>query len=445
MDEDDWLYISVGRHAIPLWGYWNPSRVFPEVLMPFCGEVPASIVYPVCGDYVKAISIVCAFVLAGAIAGYAYSFMKLLMEKWECSAWGAGCLSVSFLILHFLIFRSSLGENDWLFYSTDVACCFYYTIPTLLNASLVLYFMCNGTMDEILRSAHHPMKNAVLVFVLYLAVFSNLFCSIVLAGYVITDVMLRFIQTPYKRRFLFQNKIALVYLGCWGISHVLELSGGRAEDVSEDNRFWQQLGMTIDELGMKSLQVNHTFVILSVISLVVLMFTIKRSRWESRIPMIVPGVICLVYLILLSAATVPHYIWRPEVLLGFCFYVFLFLMVMLREIGRYTPTKVHSLFPIFILFLWGETVYTSDTHNRTFRDRFGTNPLIAKQKVTSIVNQFLEADKTDSSSVVIQVPEDAPFQMNETSINLLGLSMYKHGIVSRRFNVDVKFEQTHCK
>lgn len=50
-DADDWRYISEVRAGIPMWGYWNPSRVFPEVFLPFFSSLAVYGLMPLLEDY----------------------------------------------------------------------------------------------------------------------------------------------------------------------------------------------------------------------------------------------------------------------------------------------------------------------------------------------------------------------------------------------------------
>ena len=34
-DADDWSYLAYVRATTPVWGEWNPAKVFPEVVFPF--------------------------------------------------------------------------------------------------------------------------------------------------------------------------------------------------------------------------------------------------------------------------------------------------------------------------------------------------------------------------------------------------------------------------
>ena len=45
-DTDDWLYSYEARNAIPIVHLWNPTRVLPEILMPFVTRICAYGIYP---------------------------------------------------------------------------------------------------------------------------------------------------------------------------------------------------------------------------------------------------------------------------------------------------------------------------------------------------------------------------------------------------------------
>ena len=70
LDGDDWSYIAFAREALPAVGAWNPARVLPEILMPAVGAVAAHLVTPLLGDYLKAITVTYAFVIALVILVY---------------------------------------------------------------------------------------------------------------------------------------------------------------------------------------------------------------------------------------------------------------------------------------------------------------------------------------------------------------------------------------
>lgn len=71
-DADDWIYIAYKRIPLPIWGGWNPSRVFPETFMPLAGRISAKLVFPLIGDYVLAVMLVSAFMCALLITAMCY-------------------------------------------------------------------------------------------------------------------------------------------------------------------------------------------------------------------------------------------------------------------------------------------------------------------------------------------------------------------------------------
>lgn len=57
-DPDDWTYISYIRQAVPLWGAWNPAKIFPETIEGLLGDFAAFVIYPIVGKYGYAMSYV---------------------------------------------------------------------------------------------------------------------------------------------------------------------------------------------------------------------------------------------------------------------------------------------------------------------------------------------------------------------------------------------------
>ena len=45
-DADDWTYLAYVRSATPIWGDWNPAKVFPETVMPFFSTVAVYTLMP---------------------------------------------------------------------------------------------------------------------------------------------------------------------------------------------------------------------------------------------------------------------------------------------------------------------------------------------------------------------------------------------------------------
>lgn len=439
LDGDDWLYLSVSRHALPLWGYWNPTKVFPEILMPFCGEVAANVVYPITGDYIGAIALVSASLVAAFITGCIYLLYRLLVSKWNVSEREGIGISLFVIILHFLVFRNSLEGNDWLFYCTDLTCYFNYQIPTLLNISLVLYLMRTGSLNQVLKGNDNYVKKGFLLLALYFACFSNLFSSIVLSAYLsfglVKGVSQNIRNTDIK--IIIKNNLSeILFLFIWIVAHVFELSGGRAEDLNNRTTFASQLQITMEELLNKTTYLNHTFEFILLGSVCFLIWKgLKEKSFknlQSALNYLIMGGIALFYLIILSANAIPHYIWRPEVLLGFFFFVFTYIAkTTMLFIGDYRRSLM--LLPVFLIILIAESSYASDTHRRTFRDCFGLTPLEARYLSDNLVEQYIRADFSLDSTIKIRIPklhESKSCPINQTSIELMGKTLYKHGVIS---------------
>lgn len=140
-DNDDWAYICYSRPAVPIWNAWNPSRILPETLMRVCADFGAFILNPFLHDYVFSLTVVFAITVSLFICVYLYRFIKLIKARFGYSIIIVIDLSTIFLLFHFLVFRKNEINNEYLFRAIDATCYFFYIIPALLNASIVLFLL----------------------------------------------------------------------------------------------------------------------------------------------------------------------------------------------------------------------------------------------------------------------------------------------------------------
>lgn len=172
-DTDDYIQFIRYRNAYPVWKLWNPIKVLPETLMPLCGDFAGFILYPITHNLPDSFTIVTVLTVSVFILLYMHGFQKLML------AVGIVCyrrlLIAGLFLLHFAIFQTaSNGMKPYLFGAHNVSCIYHYVIPVLLNGIVVLWFLfreINGTYEETV------FKKGILYFVIYLSIFSNLYCK----------------------------------------------------------------------------------------------------------------------------------------------------------------------------------------------------------------------------------------------------------------------------
>jgi hypothetical protein len=186
-DTDDWTYISYSRQPWPCAEQWNPTKVLPETLMPITAELGIRFIMPFSGDYIGSMAIAFAGMLVLFIIAYVYQFGKTLASLFNLRVGIKEIISVIFLIYHFLPFRVN---NKYLLYGGNVTCVFNYLIPALMNATIVMWFIGNG-MENLHDNSF--LKRGFYVLVLYLAINSNMFHSIILASFAGANLIISFV------------------------------------------------------------------------------------------------------------------------------------------------------------------------------------------------------------------------------------------------------------
>lgn len=150
-------------------------------------------------------------------------------------------------MMHFWIFRSAPQDNIYAFYSTNVTCYFYYIIPSLYNIILIFLLELYPNVFNI-NFSEEPLKTGTILLALYLAIFSNLFSSYILAIWVGVKSLISFVSNIHNKNtvigFLKNNRLNIIIIGLWLISMIYELSGGRAHSL-ENTSYADMLKTTV--------------------------------------------------------------------------------------------------------------------------------------------------------------------------------------------------------
>lgn len=235
-DGDDWKDMAELRNiAFPKWHDWNPSKVLPETLMALTGYLGAYIFVPLIGDYLKGISLAVAIVVASFITVYVILLKDTLVKEINIKNSVAAGIAFLFLLLHFLIFKNGAEGNYYLFSTLNVDCLFHYVIPFLLNASMVLYFI-SRTIKGNYAFSSNRQKSSIFIFVIFLAIYSNILLSIVFISYIVGMILKELLsQTEYSlsviKACFKENKLYTGIIVVWIISLLFEANGGRAHNA----------------------------------------------------------------------------------------------------------------------------------------------------------------------------------------------------------------------
>lgn len=447
-DGDDWLYLSCPRRAVPIWNLWNPAKVLPEVLMPLCGLVAAFVVMPLTGDYIGAIIIVSAVLVSAMITAYVYFFDSLMTRRFSLNRFASAMLSLLFLVLHFLVFRSKETSNNYLFYCYDLVCYYNYLIPSLLNCALVL-FMMNGGYDRLVQTKQYSGL-AMFVVAVYFAIFSNLPSSVILAIYSGARVLVEFFRMRKGRDWKYWLKSNLIHWGillAWLVSAVFELNGGRAsDDMGYRLSLLQGIKETVWRYLLFLKQHNSMFVLFAaavILGTVVLLIKSRCGREQDKALLAAVGenLICCIVMfaavVILCAVVDISYITRGEYLFGLYFYGFLILLMGVAYILQRIPKLLVAL-PLLLCILASDI----NTYDRTFMEPNlqCCDPDICIAVNNDILGQLIAADEAGLEELELHVPvsgRTGNWPHSDIVGERIAATVYKHGLIRHPIQVTV--------
>lgn len=219
-DGDDWVNLSYMRKPFPYWKQWNPTKLLPEIGMPFAGYVAAYIVNPVVQDYIASITYVSAFLTALGISVFSLLAGLYVCKLVELPRQRAGIFALILTLLSFLIFKKSQYDNTFLFFAGNLTCYYHYVFPLLVNGITVLTLCLAGD----LRTAFHSWsraRQAGFLLLCWFSLFSNIMQSVIIATYALSKIVESYVLRSDKRltlanarAFFLSNRGYFCWLAC---------------------------------------------------------------------------------------------------------------------------------------------------------------------------------------------------------------------------------------
>lgn len=450
-DTDDWLYIYYTRPPFLLWGDWNPSRILPEVFMPLCSQLAVWLIYPFSGDYIASLSLMHGTVLSLFITGYVLAFTLFVQKKLHASFACSVTVGTLFLLMHFWIFRNADSGNAFLFAAADTTCIFYYTIPSLLNLTLIFLFESFPFLTDLHDRSRLWLKGIVIALV-YFAVFSNLYSSYLLAIWAGVDFLYTggLLLSSRKEntctaptlvsRILYECAIILA----WFTSVVFEFSGGRADSLGE-RPFMESLSLTFSLAKERISNCNpvfsgFVFFTLIVFFIEILVNFVRKRSQSSTLLWFAKGVLvltlCAVYLLLCGAKTNPFYIPRSDVQMGLHSIGFVILCGIIIHFVQAYSSKLLVPVALFLVFV----CFQINTDGVTFADTSCANSSWQTCYAYSryIVEELTRAEQEHLTDYELHVPffnDGDNFPIGVYGSMRFGNALLCHGVLSRSINV----------
>ncbi len=439
-DTDDWIYSGYSRPPYPSLNEWNPTKILPECLQPAVAFTAAYFVTPIVGDYLNALVFSHAFVVSLFIIIYLYSVQRLLEWKFKTSRRLIFCIVLVYILLHFLILKINDSSNGHLLYSIDVNSYYNYTIPNLLNASLVLWLLRHNPQD-ITRTTTY----CILLFATFLALFSNLYSSVILIAYIGAKLLLDLAtcnkkENNWMKNYIRQHAYFLTVVLIWLGIQIFEASGNRANSYGYMSTPFIMSLREIKYFIVKRIHFNGWFLAFTITVLIgaKICYFFKGNHkifniGKNQILLILALLLSCIYLILLSSRVYPVYLLRADITFSYTFFYLLLVVLCMGYLSSRLRT-VKLLYPFLIFFF----LFMLNTEENTFKDvqYWHEADLTYCEKFDrDVIRQLQTAEALGQDTVTIYVHkfnDGSNWPLKPIDGNRIGITLQKHGIIKRK-------------
>ena len=436
---DDWYYIATTRSALPMLTEWNPARVLPELLMPWVSSLGVQLFYPILGDYVKAMTLSHGLAVSGAILVFLVVMVNVFQKKMGASPAAATGAMLFVLLLHLALFKVGASGNAYLFWAADATCYFYYTIPTMLCFAWIGWMELHPAWCQVLEK-EHLWEKGLMIASGYLLIYSNLFCSYLLAlwaGFRVLNLLFR-----HWGKWMELTRQAVLYvfvIVAWLVSLFFEANGDRSKSLAGGS-----LPQCLPESFSSFWKFRYNTTLVGICVLIALagcaLLWKRRKEKAARtglglcLAMATAAGLSWCYLILLCAVTIPGYSSRPDVMLGF----FVWCLLVVGALLSYLLTQIawtRLALPV-VLLAGACTLAGRDTFAASLTP--GLNQPGAYHISTYLVEQLQQANREGKTQVELELPaggEEWPF--GYYMAQRVADSLYQHGLLDYRMEITV--------
>lgn len=438
---DEWINLSSGRQAYPQWGGFNPIKVVPEVSFPLFGNIASSIVMPLGFTFLEAIAYLTAILVAILVVAFLYQFYLLMRETVGLSTYTSSVLVIFYLLCMFGLFRTLNNNNSpYLLWEQNLTCYYHYIVPALINGALALYVL---RMSSTLKSFFYERSifSGILIFSIYLCVFSNIFASVVLAVMCGVILLLNLLSNRFNI-----SETAKTYpfhcitLAMWVISALFEMNGGRADRMSKDHL---DISGTINAFySLLKLTDRTYFVVLSVGLICGVVFLLRKNSDEGKRyafwVSVITGAITTLALVLVCAKASANYATRPVAMWGSFMYLIVAASIGLGYfIERFK--SVQYIAPIVLLCLVNKA--TDQSHSLRESHNGNVPFSVANAVGQDMIDQVQRAVESNQRTMILHVPkgdnnDNWPFPV--TRGKAISETLKSNGLIPH--NIEIKIQ-----
>lgn len=352
-----------------------------------------------------------------------------------------------FFLSFFLLFKHINQPSYTGFWTVDLTCVFFYLIPGLLNASLVLTMGRTPNFSQTFSQSTNAQKGLFLV-ITYFALLSNTQFNIILAVFCFCNLLAMAKEANYRifrSSFLQKCWLQISILVVWLITVLFDLSGQRANQLTVHQKIMPSVRVHIMGGQIKRVLAysSKPFLLFALLLVVFAIFVAVKKKNRNFLHFTVYTMLSTIlaglYLLIAYYKAAPSYIGRIDAMWPVVFYCLLIVaFAFAYVINSFSTLKIVAPLVITGMAFISMNFSCPPILSMPQLDA-GISTRTAKEIDQYIIQQVIEADKNGKRVAHIKVPKGSPTDNNWPQAyymeSALSQSLYSDGIINHRIQL----------